>query len=100
MNFPKRVNVEFVECVSSSELKMRVWERGSGETLACGTGACASTVAAILTGRADKRVRVHLRGGDLEIEWDESSGDVFMTGPAVEVFTGALDEGILTQLER
>ena len=100
VNFPKRVNVEFIERVSNSELKMRVWERGSGETLACGTGACASTVAAILTGRADKRVRVHLRGGDLEIEWDESSGDVFMTGPAVEVFTGVLDEGILAQLER
>ena len=100
VNFPKRVNVEFIERVSNTELKMRVWERGSGETLACGTGACASTVAAILTGRSDKRVRVHLRGGDLEIEWDESSGDVFMTGPAVEVFTGVLDEGILAQLER
>ena len=66
---------------------MRVWERGSGETLACGTGACASAVAAALTGRTNRTVTAHLRGGDLKLEWS-SSGEVFMTGPAAEVFSG------------
>ena len=87
--FPDRVNTEFVEVIDEHTLRMRVWERGSGETLACGTGACAVAVAAILTGRVSGReVTVRLRGGDLQIEWDEETGHVFMTGPAVSVFTG------------
>jgi diaminopimelate epimerase len=85
--FPRRVNAEFIQVVSPSEFIMRVWERGSGETLACGTGACASTVAAALTGRTKRSVTAHLRGGDLRLEWSES-GDVYMTGPATEVFSG------------
>lgn len=85
--FPRRINAEFIQVVSRSETIMRVWERGSGETLACGTGACASVVAGVLAGVTDRRVTVHLRGGDLEIEWSEA-GPVFMTGPATEVFSG------------
>jgi len=73
--------------VSRSEVIMRVWERGSGETLACGTGACASVVAGVLTGLLDRKVLVRLTGGNLEIEWAES-GEVYMTGPAAEVFSG------------
>lgn len=86
--FPKRVNVEFVEVVSSREVRQRTWERGSGETLACGTGASAVCVAGVLTGRTERRIINHLRGGDLELEWRESDGCVYMTGPATEVFTG------------
>ena len=87
--FPDRVNTEFVEVIDEHTLRMRVWERGSGETLACGTGACAVAVAAILTGRVSGRsATVQLRGGDLQIEWDKETGHVFMTGPAVTVFTG------------
>lgn len=85
--FPRRTNVEFVQVKGPCELEMRVWERGSGITLACGTGACASLVAAVLTGRASRRARVHLPGGDLDIEWADD-GHVYMTGPAVEVFRG------------
>jgi diaminopimelate epimerase len=85
--FPRRVNAEFIQVVSKDEFIMRVWERGSGETLACGTGACASAVAAALTGRTNRTVTAHLRGGDLKLEWSEA-GDVFMTGPAAEVFSG------------
>ncbi|NLC69865.1 MAG: diaminopimelate epimerase [Desulfuromonadaceae bacterium] len=85
--FPRRTNVEFVEVVSRSEVKQRTWERGSGETLACGTGACAVTVAGFLNGLTDRRIRNHLLGGDLELEWAES-GEVYMTGPAVQVFEG------------
>ena len=85
--FPRRVNAEFVQILSRSEFKMRVWERGSGETMACGTGACAVAVAAALTGRTERIVTAHLRGGDLTLEWSEG-GDVFMTGPATEVFSG------------
>lgn len=85
--FPRRVNAEFIQIVSRHEFIMRVWERGSGETLACGTGACASAVAAILTDRTDRTVTAHLRGGDLTLEWS-AGGDVFMTGPAAEVFSG------------
>lgn len=85
--FPRRINAEFIQVVSRNETIMRVWERGSGETLACGTGACASVVAGVLAGKTDRNVTVHLRGGDLEIEWSEA-GPVFMTGPATEVFTG------------
>ena len=86
--FPKRVNVEFILVHSPSEATMRVWERGSGETLACGTGACAVAVAGALTGRFGRRVTIHLRGGDLELHWSEGDGRVYMTGPAVEVYSG------------
>ena len=85
--FPRRVNAEFIQVVSPDEFIMRVWERGSGETMACGTGACASAVAGALTGRTNRTVTAHLRGGDLKLEW-AASGDVFMTGPATEVFSG------------
>lgn len=85
--FPNRVNAEFIEVVSPTELKMRVWERGSGETQACGTGACASAVAGVLTGRSERDVLIHLPGGDLRLEWADSE-EVFMTGPAVEVYEG------------
>jgi diaminopimelate epimerase len=85
--FPRRVNAEFIQVVSRDEFIMRVWERGSGETMACGTGACASAVAGALTGRTNRTVTAHLRGGDLKLEW-ASTGEVFMTGPATEVFSG------------
>lgn len=88
--FPERVNTEFIEVVRFDEIKMRVWERGSGETLACGTGACASVVAGVLAGKNAETTLVHLRGGDLTIHYDTKSGHVFMTGPAVEVFTGEI----------
>lgn len=86
-HFPSRVNAEFVEIVSRGEVRMRVWERGSGETLACGTGASAVCVAGAISGRTDRKVVVHLRGGDLELEWAEDK-HVYMTGPATEVFSG------------
>lgn len=86
--FPGRTNVEFIEVTDPSHLKMRVWERGSGETLACGTGACAAVAAAVLTGRTKREVTVTLPGGDLLIRWDESDGHIYMTGPAVTVFEG------------
>lgn len=86
--FPARTNTEFVEVVSPSELKMRVWERGAGATLACGTGACALVVAAVLEGRAERKCTVHLPGGPLEIEWREEDNRVYMTGPAKLVFHG------------
>lgn len=85
--FPRRTNVEFVEVLSPGEVRQRTWERGAGETLACGTGASAVTVAGLLTGRTGSRLLNHLAGGDLELAWD-GSGEVFMTGPAAEVFTG------------
>ncbi len=94
--FPRRVNVEFVLPLARHRLKLRVWERGSGETLACGTGACAALVAAVLTGRAERRAAVELRGGELEIEWRESgeaANHVFLTGEAVEVFRGEVELG-------
>lgn len=86
--FPARVNVEFVEIRSRSELHQRTWERGSGETFACGTGASAVCVAGVLTNRTERKVIIHLLGGDLELEWHETDGHVYMTGPAEEVFTG------------
>lgn len=85
--FPRRINVEFVEVISPNEVRQRTWERGAGETLACGTGSSAVTVAGVLTGRTEGRLLNHLTGGDLEMEWDGKS-EVFMTGPAVEVFSG------------
>lgn len=87
--FPERVNVEFVHLQPDGSLKMRVWERGSGETMACGTGACATAVAAMLKGRTPQRTAtVHLRGGDLIIEWNPDNNRVYMTGPAALVFEG------------
>lgn len=89
--FPKKVNAGFLQVLNRNEIKLRVFERGSGETLACGTGACAAVVAGILRGRLDSPVLVHTRGGDLSIEWNGQTslnGDVMMTGPAVTVFEG------------
>lgn len=86
-HFPRRVNAEFVEVVSPNEVRMRVWERGSGETLACGTGASAVCVAGVLAGKTGRNVLVHMSGGDLELEW-AANDHVYMTGPAVEVFSG------------
>jgi len=88
--FPDRVNTEFCEVIDRQTLRMRVWERGSGETLACGTGACATLAAAVVTGKADRKATLQLTGGDLQIEWDEASGDIFMTGPATFVFDGTV----------
>ena len=86
--FPARINVEFVEILSPTEMRQRTWERGSGETQACGTGASAVCVAGVLEGRTERRVTIHLLGGDLELEWNESDNHVYMTGPAAEVFSG------------
>ena len=89
--FPKKANIEFINVIDNKTLKMRVWERGAGETLACGTGACASTVAAILNGYTSREVTVHLLGGDLKIKWDENDNHVYMTGPATTVFEGKIE---------
>ncbi|WP_349948910.1 diaminopimelate epimerase [Lacrimispora sp. BS-2] len=90
--FPERTNSEFIQVVNRNYIRMRVWERGSGETWACGTGATASAVASALSGRTSQTVEVELKGGNLTIHWDrEGSGHVFMTGPAVEVFEGTFD---------
>ena len=89
--FPNRVNTEFIQVVSPFEINMRVWERGSGETWACGTGACGATVAAVLNEKSERRVIVHLRGGDLEIEWRAEDNHVYMTGAAEEVFEGMVE---------
>jgi diaminopimelate epimerase len=86
--FPRRINVHFVQVVSPTEVIMRTWERGTGVTLACGTGACAVAVAGVLTGRTWRRLLAHLPGGDLELHWSESDNHVHMTGPATEVFRG------------
>ncbi len=86
--FPRRVNVHIVEVIGPEEVRMRTWERGSGITLACGTGACAVCVAGVLTGRSSRRILAHLPGGDLELEWPDNASPVFMTGPAAEVFSG------------
>ncbi len=89
--FPERANIEFVQVTGPHEVQMRVWERGSGETLACGTGACACAVASVLTGKTDRDVTVHLRGGDLHIFWDPDTDDVYMEGPAAFVFDGTVE---------
>jgi diaminopimelate epimerase len=86
--FPRRVNVEFVKVNRPDDVTVRVWERGSGETLACGTGACAVAVAGVLTGRTERHLKAHLPGGDLQLHWSEKNNHVYLTGPAVEVFTG------------
>ena len=88
--FPNRTNTEFIKVISRNEIEMRVWERGSGETLACGTGACASAYAAMLNGLADDEVRVHLLGGDLIIKYDQNTDHIFMTGPCETVFSGSI----------
>jgi diaminopimelate epimerase len=89
--FPHKTNTEFVEVISCNEVKMRVWERGAGETMACGTGACAVAVASVLNGFTDRDVRVKLRGGDLQIKWDDDDNHVYMTGPATTVYEGDVE---------
>ncbi len=86
--FPNRVNTEFIEVTSPDRIKMRVWERGSGETLACGTGACASVVAGVINGKTTRKVTVELKGGELQIEWNALDNHVYLTGPASFVFEG------------
>jgi diaminopimelate epimerase len=88
--FPRKTNTEFIEVVDRQTLNMRVWERGAGETQACGTGACAAAVAAVLNNYCDHRITIHLLGGDLEIEWRKSNNHIYMTGEAVTVFEGEL----------
>ena len=95
--FPKRINTEFVKFIDRHTLEMRVWERGSGETMACGTGACAVAVASILNGLTEEKVTVKLLGGDLQIDWDREEDKVYLTGPATTVFDGEIDiTGILS----
>lgn len=96
--FPRKTNVHFAQVISPTELKMRTWERGSGITLACGTGASAVLVAGVLTGRCSREALVHLPGGDLTIRWDEKTNHVFMTGPATEVFSGEIPDDIASPL--
>jgi diaminopimelate epimerase len=91
--FPKRANIHFVQVHTPQEVTMRTWERGSGITLACGTGASAVCVAGVLTGHSDRKILAHLPGGDLQLEWNADNNHVYMTGPAVEVFTGEWNEG-------
>lgn len=88
--FPNRINTEFVELVDRKHVRMRVWERGTGETLACGTGCCAVAAAGVLSGVTDREVTVHVRGGEIQIAWEEDTGHIFMTGPAETVFTGEI----------
>lgn len=89
--FPERVNTEFIRVDSRTHVTMRVWERGSGETLACGTGSCAVLAACVLNGWTERKATIALRGGDLEVDWDEQSGDIYMTGAAREVFHGEME---------
>lgn len=95
--FPNRINVEFVSVIDRDNIEMRVWERGSGETLACGTGACASAVASVLNDKTSREMNVKLLGGTLRIEWDEASNTVYMTGPATEVFSGTYNYNSLSR---
>ena len=88
--FPDRVNTEFTRIIDRKHIQMRVWERGSGETWACGTGATACAVAAMMSGLVEDSVEVRLKGGNLQIRWDRTEGHVYMTGPAVEVFCGEI----------
>jgi len=88
--FPRKINAEFVQIIDRKTLKMRVWERGAGETLACGTGACAVLVASVLNDVSDRKVMVKLLGGDLSIEWNKSDNHIYMTGPATKVFDGEI----------
>ena len=90
--FPQRTNVEFINIINKNTIKMRVWERGAGETLACGTGACASAVASFINRYTERKVTVELLGGNLEIEWNEEDNHIYMTGPATTVFKGFYEE--------
>lgn len=90
--FPKKINVEFVELINKNEVNMRVWERGAGETWACGTGACATHVANVLNGHTNRKATIHLLGGDLQIEWKKEDNHIYMTGPATFVFDGEWPE--------
>ncbi len=89
--FPEKANIEFVKVIGPKEVRMRVWERGSGETWACGTGACATVVACVLNGKTEDEVLVHMNGGDVVIKYDREKNTVFMTGPAVTVFEGEIE---------
>ncbi|MCR5278438.1 MAG: diaminopimelate epimerase [Lachnospiraceae bacterium] len=89
--FPERVNTEFVRVLDKNNVEMRVWERGSGETLACGTGCCAVVAACVLNKRTERRINVHLLGGTLDVYWNETDSHIYMTGPAETVFTGLID---------
>ena len=89
--FPDRVNTEFIQIISRNEINMRVWERGSGETLACGTGACASVVACVLNGLTEDEVKVNLVGGELYITYDREANTVYLKGPATTVYIGEVD---------
>jgi diaminopimelate epimerase len=89
--FPERTNTEFVKVIDNNNVQMRVWERGTGETLACGTGCCATTVACVLNKRTDDKVKVHVLGGEIMCEWDRNDNLVYMTGPAVTVFEGEVE---------
>ena len=91
-SFPKKANIEFAQILDKNNIKMRVWERGAGETLACGTGACATAVACNLNGLTDRKVTIELLGGNLEIEWNKENNHIYMTGPATTVFEGELIE--------
>ena len=91
LRFPERVNTEFVEVIDRNTVFMRVWERGSGETLACGTGCCATAVACVLNGLTEETVTVKLLGGELKIEWDREKNVIYMTGPAKTVFEGEVE---------
>lgn len=89
--FPRRVNTEFVKILDRKNVRMRVWERGTGETLACGTGCCATAVACVLNGLTERDITVHVTGGDIQVSWNESDGHVYMTGPATTVFSGEIE---------
>jgi diaminopimelate epimerase len=89
--FPQKTNVEFIQVISDTEIRMRVWERGAGVTLACGTGACAAVVASVLNGKTRENVLVHLDGGDLRVEWDRKTNRIFKTGPSKTVFKGIIN---------
>jgi diaminopimelate epimerase len=93
VRFPERTNTEFVQVISRDYVRMRVWERGSGETLACGTGCCATCVACVLNGKTASTITVEVRGGKIQITWDRETDQVFMTGPATEVFSGDVEVG-------
>ena len=95
--FPNRINTEFVQVIDKGHVRMRVWERGSGETLACGTGCCAVGVACVLNGKTGDRILVDVLGGQLEIEWDRKNNNVWMTGPAKTVFEGTVDTKLITE---
>ena len=90
--FPQKANIEFIEKLDDHNIRMRVWERGAGETMACGTGACASTVASVLNKITSNQVTVHLQGGSLSIEWNREDNHIYMTGPAEITFEGTFDE--------